>query len=112
MLIKFIASSIYAVCQIIVGLVLHPYQTLQTVVQERIFVWMSVFPSFLLLFLIVNWRIWILAFLEFWFECRPHFPILCQVAEVVALWITFFCVYWQILVGYLTFRFVVAFRNQ
>lgn len=111
MILKFFVSSVYAICQIAVGLVLHPYQTLQSVVQEKVFLWMSVFPGVLLFFLIVNWRMWMLAFLEFWFDCSPHFPLLCQLADVMALWIAFFCVYWQILVGYLTIRFILVFQK-
>jgi hypothetical protein len=109
---SFTASSLYAMFRLSGGLLLHPYQTLQSVVQEKVFLWMSLFPGVLLVFLILNWRIWILPTLEFWFDCQPSIPYICRVINMVATWISFFCLYWQVLVAYLTVRFLLAFKGK
>lgn len=104
-------SGLYAVCRISAGLVLHPYQTLQSVVQEKVFLWLTILPSVILVFLMLNWRFWILPNLEIWFECHPHYPYICAGVHILAAWISFFCLYWQLLVGYLTVRFLLAFKK-
>jgi hypothetical protein len=104
-------SGLYAVFRISVGMVVHPYQTLQSVVQEKIFLWLTLLPSVILFILMLNWRFWILPNLEIWFECQPHYPYICTAVRFLAAWISFFCLYWQLLVGYLTVRFLLAFRK-
>ena len=105
---SFSLSFVYAVLRIFGGLLLHPYQTLQLVVREKVFLWMSVSPGALLAVLIVLWRLWVLPTLEYWFQCAPDHLYLCQSAEVVAVWIGFFCLYWQLMVSYLTIRFLLV----
>lgn len=105
-------SSIYAVFRISAGMILHPYQTLQSVVQEKIFLWLTILPAATLFILMLNWRFWILPNLEIWFECYPNYPLICHAVRGVAAWISFFCLYWQLLVGYLTVRFLLAFRRK
>ncbi len=107
---SFVYSSLYATCQISGGMILHPYQTLQAVVQEKVFLWLTVLPFTILVILMLNWRLWILPTLEFWFDCQPSYPYICRAVNVVATWVSFFLLYWQILVGYLTVRFLVAFK--
>lgn len=105
-----IASGIYAVLRISAGMILHPYQTLQSVVQEKIFLWLTVLPAGFLFVLMLSWRWWVLPNLEIWFDCQPYYPYVCRIVRIIATWISFFCLYWQILVGYLTIRFLQAFK--
>jgi hypothetical protein len=109
---SFTASALYASASFATGLLLHPYQTLQSIVQEKVFLWMSFLPAAILVFLVINWRVWMLPTLEFWFECQPNYPYICRVVKLVAAWITFFCLYWQVLVSYLTVRFLTAFKEK
>ncbi|MBW7955139.1 hypothetical protein H3C66_00230 [Patescibacteria group bacterium] len=104
-------SAVYAVLRITAGMIVHPYQTLQSVVQEKIFLWLTVLPSGILFLLMLSWRWWILPNLEVWFDCYPYYPLICRSINILATWISFFCLYWQILVGYLTIRFLLAFRK-
>jgi hypothetical protein len=104
-------SSTYAVGQIGLGLLLHPYQTLQSVVQEKVFGWMTIFPSVVLAVLVVLWRVALLPFLEVVFECQPSYPFACEFVVFLSQWVTFFCIYWQVLLLYLYFRFSTAFKN-
>jgi len=104
-------SGLYAVGRISLGMIVHPYQTLQSVVQEKVFLWLTILPSVLLLILMLNWRFWILPNLEIWFDCYPHYPYICTGVRILAAWISFFCLYWQLLVGYLTMRFLLAFKK-
>jgi hypothetical protein len=105
-------SSGYSVGQIGLGLLMHPYQTLQFVVQEKVFVWMALFPSVVLASLIVMWRWPTLPLLETVFECRPSYPFICDAVVFLARWITLFCAYWQILLLYLFVRFAHVFRKE
>ncbi len=107
----FILSSSYGVARIGLGLLLHPYQTVQSVVEAGAFFWMTLFPSLVLAFLVVNWRIWLFPILTYTFECQPVYPFVCQLVDLLGRWVAFFCAYWQILVLYLYFRFSVAFKN-
>jgi hypothetical protein len=109
---SFWLSALYAVGRISLGMLLHPYQTLQSVVREKVFLWLSILPGVLLVFLIINWRIWTLPVLEILFECQPNYPFICHGVRWVATWVSFFCLYWQILVGYLTIRFLLAFKDE
>gem|GEM_PF-497408 len=104
-------SSLYAILRISAGMILHPYQTLQSVVQEKIFLWLTVLPAVILFILMLNWRFWILPNLEIWFDCEPYYPYICKAVRVLAAWVSFFLLYWQLLVGYLTIRFLLAFRK-
>lgn len=106
------ASTLYAVFRLSGGLLVHPYQTLQSVVKEKVFLWMSFFPGVLLVFLMMNWRVWMLPTLEFWFDCQPSYPYICRAVNTLATWISFFCLYWQILLSYLTVRFLLAFKGK
>lgn len=105
---KLIFATFYALGQISLGLLLHPYQTMQMLVEDRVFVWMSIAPTLLLAFATVVWRVILEPFLYF---------LICQVAgvcgnDVVATtlafltnWFTFYMLYWQVLLMYLLFRF-------
>lgn len=105
-------SAFYAVIRIAVGMIVHPYQTLQSVVEEKVFLWLAVLPAGILFCLMLVWRWWLLPNLEFWFDCYPYYPYLCRGVKIAAAWISFFLLYWQILVGYLTIRFLDAFAHQ
>lgn len=102
-------SSFYAICQIGLGLLLHPYQTLQSVVQEKVFGWMVFFPLMVLVGLMLIWRVLLLPVLEFSFDCYPNMPFLCNAAFFAARWIEFYCLYWEVLLVYLFARFSQVF---
>lgn len=92
-----VTSVIYSIFQISGGLLLHPYQTMQHVVEEKVFAWLTFLPSVLALFSIGVW--WVA--LKSLFLHLPYIGI-----WVFALiWVGLFFVFWQILLFYLLIRF-------
>jgi hypothetical protein len=106
-----VLSSSYAIFQIGSGLLVHPYQTMQSLVQEKLFVWMVLLPSFMLALVTLGWRFGIVPLVRLIFSCKATAFIGCDALPFVSDWITFFCLYWQILLFYLLFRFTTVFRR-
>jgi hypothetical protein len=104
------SSSMYSVSQIGLGLFLHPYQTMQSLVQEKVFVWMTLFPSIVLAVVTVTWKMLIVPVVRLVFSCQTTHFFGCNFLPFLSNWITFYCLYWQILVLYLFFRFSKVFK--
>ncbi len=111
-------SSIYALGRFCLGLFLHPYQTMQLIVEQKIFVWLTLLPSFFLVLLSLSWRLMIRPFLLF-LKMRTDFGhvffdsvLVSNASFFVMIWIISFCVYWQVILLYLLFRFSSAFRGK
>ena len=92
-------SIFYALGQITQGLLLHPYQTMQSLVRDQVFVWMSFLPVMILIFTTFFWRQLFLPLISI------NLPIF------LTDWFVFFCFYWQCLLLYLLVRFLVGFRS-
>lgn len=93
------------------GLLLHPYQTMQSLVKDKVFVWMSVLPTGLLAIITSVWRFVIVPVVQQLFSCQETGFIGCSFLPIIANVITFFCLYWQILLLYLLYRFSSAWRQ-
>jgi hypothetical protein len=102
-------STLYSVSQLGLGLFLHPYQTMQSVVQEKVFVWMALTPTAVLAVATVLWRFGIVPAVRLIFSCQQHSAWVCGWLPFVSNWLVFFCIYWQILLFYLLFRFTLVF---
>lgn len=96
--------------QISLGLVLHPYQTVQSLVRDRVFAWMSLLPSLFLAFVTVGWRWGLVPTVRLVFSCQTTPFFACDWLQFFSNWLTFFCIYWQVLLLYLLFRFHWAFE--
>jgi len=105
-------SVIYSISQIIGGLLLHPYQTMQSLVRDRVFVWMSLLPMAVLAITTVVWRFGVVPLVQLIFSCAASGLWLCNWLSFLSNWLTFFCLFWQILLLYLLFRFTVAFKKS
>lgn len=105
-------SVVYSIGQIALGLLLHPYQTLQSVVQEKVFVWMTFFPAVVLALIIIVWRVMIVPLAKLVVACAPRLFYVCAALPFFAKWIILFCFFWQVLLAYLFFRFAAAFRGR
>ncbi len=90
----FIFAFSYSVVRISYGLLVHPYQTAQLLVVEKVFVWLTLLPSLLLVLLTLIWK---------FFKLIPIPGT--GVVSFLATWVSFFCLYWQVLLGYLLVRF-------
>ncbi|MBU0578505.1 hypothetical protein KKE34_01165 [Patescibacteria group bacterium] len=93
-------SVFYTLGKISQGLLLHPYQTMQSLVRDRVFVWMSFLPAIMFCVIALAWKYLILAFFS-----------LVLPAFLIYLFI-FFCFYWQALLCYLLVRFWVGFQER
>ena len=97
---RMVALSIfYALGQISQGLLLHPYQTMQSLVRDKIFIWMSFLPVAILVLVTFFWRYILLPIVSI---SLPVFLV---------YWFIFFCFYWQCLLLYLLVRFFIGFRS-
>ncbi len=107
---KLFFSSFYAIGKIALGLLLHPYQTMQPMMQEKIFIWMTLFPMVSLALVIFLWRIVVVPTVHLFFSCHSGiggmwFESICFGLPFLANWMIFFCIYWQLLLCYLLVRF-------
>ncbi len=94
------------------GLLLHPYQTMQTLVDDTWLVWVTLLPSAVLAVVTVLWRILVVPLLGLLFPCSSVPLHLCSTLPLLGNILTFFCIYWQMILLYLLFRFSTAFRDS
>ncbi len=105
-------SLVYSVGQLTLGLLLHPYQTMQSLVEDKVFVWMALLPTGVLAVVTVLWRFVIVPLVQLVFSCQKTGFIGCAWLPFLSNWLTFFCIYWQILLLYLLFRFSSVFNQS
>lgn len=109
---KLVLSATYSIGQISTGLILHPYKTVQALVREKIFVWMSLLPSVVLMLTTILWKIAVVPLVRNVFSCSQSVIIGCDWLSFVSNLITFYCIYWQFLLFYLVLRFNSAFKEK
>lgn len=105
-------SFIYSLGQITLGLLLHPYQTAQSLVRDKVFIWMILLPTGVLGIVTTLWRFIVVPLVRVVFSCQGSFLGGCEFLSFFSNWITFFCIYWQILLLYLLFRFGMVFGEN
>jgi hypothetical protein len=103
--IRSLLSVGYSLVQITLGLLLHPYQTMQMLVEDKVFVWMALLPSGVLGLVTVVWRYGVVPVVRLVFSCQQSGLAVCEAMPFFSNWITFFMIYWQVLLMYLLFRF-------
>ena len=98
----FLISVFYALLRFAAGLLLHPYQTMQLLVQEEVFVWLAFLPMLILGFLTLVWKTTlepVTRLVEIllcgggqgvWLDGGVWFPL-------VITWVVVFCLYWLLL---------------
>lgn len=96
-----INSFFYSLSQIVVGLFLHPYQSMQNLVRDQVFIPLMLLPTFLagIFYLLFAW--WLVAL----------FYDNSLVFRLIYRSFFFFFLFWQILLIYLFARFKRAFRH-
>lgn len=103
-------SFFYAIFQITQGLLLHPYQTMQSLVRDKVFIWMSLIPTAVLAITTLIWRIIIVPLVRLFFSCQRSDLFVCDLLPFISNCLTFFCIYWQLFLLYFLFRFTKAFE--
>lgn len=100
-------SFLYSLAQISLGLLIHPYQTMQLVAGSsgRIFVWMSLLPSIFLALITLTWRLVLGPILTQLAVCQGDLAWGCQFSFFIGNWLTLFMIFWQAMLIYLLFRF-------
>ncbi len=92
----------YALIRFSVGLLIHPYQTMQIIVEQKFFSWMALIPTGILGLIVGIWRIILLYFLD---KSTAEWLGNQLVYSFLIGWFSLFCVCWQFLILYLFFRF-------
>jgi len=108
---KVFFSLIYSLGQITTGLFLHPYQTMQSLVKQKLFIWMTLLPSLFLSFLTIFWKLAVVPTVQIVFSCTTSNFVACDWISFFSNFVTFFCIYWQILLLYLLIRFTFVYRD-
>jgi len=108
---QFITSFLYSCGKITLGLLLHPYQTMQSLIQEKAFLWLTFLPSAVFVLAKVIWFFILVPLVRYVFSCHISSFFGCALIPLFANWLVLFCVYWQILLMYLALRFFISFRD-
>jgi hypothetical protein len=104
-----VASFLYSVAQIAQGLFFHPYQTMQSLVRERVFFWLTLLPTAIWLVTHLIWRLAIVPVVRLVFSCAETGLFACQLIPLFSSWLFYFCLFWQVVLLYLFFRFLFTF---
>ncbi len=104
-------SLFYSTGQVALGLLLHPYQTMQSLVKGKVFVWMTVTPLYILAAATVLWKFLVVPLAQILFSCSTKYYVSCDLLSFVSNTVVFFCLYWQVLLLYLLLRFKLIVRN-
>lgn len=102
----------YAVSQITIGMLLHPYQTMQSLAQDKVFSWMVLLPTAVFVGAKAVWHYIIVPLVRFVFSCSSTNFIGCDFIPFLANWLLLFCIFWQVLVLYLLIRFMFIFEDE
>ncbi|MDR0462977.1 MAG: hypothetical protein LBG64_02030 [Pseudomonadales bacterium] len=101
----YLVSFGYVVGQLVLGLLLHPYQTMQSIVRGKYFSFFTLTPLVILIVLIPLWRFLVFPIFDIFDFAGGYFT------ELIKFFVVFFCLQWQALLGYLCIKFWLAFRD-
>lgn len=92
---EIIASLLYSLGQLTLGLFLHPYRSMQLLVRGKVFIPLAFLPTLIFIVMLALTRLnFLVAFLSaFW------------ILKILYQFLVFFCFYWQLILCYLLFRF-------
>jgi len=107
-----IGSFLYAIAQITQGLFFHPYQTMQSLVRERVFFWLAFLPMAVWLLAQAAWTWVLVPVVQLIFSCSATGFVGCELIPFFARWLWYFCLLWQLVLLYLFVRFSYAFGNR
>ncbi|MFH2118386.1 MAG: hypothetical protein ABII10_01470 [Candidatus Paceibacterota bacterium] len=105
-------SLLYSVGQITQGLFLHPYQTMQLLVREKVFFWLSFLPTGVWVVARLFWGLVMVPLVRLVFSCNQTGFTGCSFIPFFARWLLYFCVLWQLVLLYLLVRFSYAFFKK
>lgn len=106
-----VASFLYSIGRIALGLLLHPYQTVQSLTQETAFAWMVALPTLVFVLAKIVWLFVLVPVVRIVFSCSSTAFFGCDLIPFFANWLLLFCIYWQVIIVYLYLRFWIAFSD-
>ena len=110
-LIHIIASVTYSIAQISQGLFFHPYQTMQSLLREKVFFWLTLLPTAIWIFARLIWGLVIVPLVRSVFSCSQTGFWGCELLPFFTRWLFYFCLLWQLVLLYLFVRFIYAFAQ-
>lgn len=109
--VSFLLSVVYSLGRITLGLLLHPYQTMQSIVRDTVFFWMAGLPVAVFIIAKAVWHFLLVPSVRMIFSCSTSQFFGCDLIPFFANWLVLFCVLWQILLVYLLVRFWLVFHT-
>lgn len=109
---KAIVSIFYSLGQITLGFLLHPYQTMQTVVTDRVYIWMALLPVTALFGIIVIWKKLLVPLVRTFFSCSQSGLFLCDLLPFISKIVILYSWLWQGLLLYLFIRFFFLYKKE
>jgi len=110
-LMHIVSSVAYSVAQISQGLFFHPYQTMQSLLREKVFFWLTLLPMGIWVVARLVWGLMIVPLVRLVFSCSATNFWGCQLIPFFTHWLWYFCVLWQLVLLYLFVRFIYAFAQ-
>ncbi len=107
-----LVRTMYAVARVSAGLLLHPYLTMQSLVKDSSLIWLTVTPTVMLALTTILWRAIIVPVVGLLFPCASLPNFACDILPFIGNIVAFFCVYWQVILFYLLYRFSNVFRKS
>lgn len=107
-----IGSFLYSIAQITQGLFFHPYQTVQSLVREKVFFWLIFLPTMVWLIAHSLWLLVIVPLVSLMFSCTSLALPVCSLIPFLANWLFSFCLLWQLVLLYLFLRFGYALQAK
>lgn len=106
-------SPTHSLASITLGLLVHPYQTVQTLIESPRWSWLVLTPTAVIMLATVTWKTLLGPVLQAtgWFYCANHYHGWCLLRLFLSNWLTWFVIYWQVLLLYLFARFWVTLRR-
>ncbi len=103
-----ILSFFYTLGRFALGLLLHPYQSMQLLAEHKMFIWLTLLPTAVLGFLTILIKLLFLI-LNYFDLTSVYLGLLTEqlsaIYPVTATFIIIFCIYWQLMLFYLLLRF-------
>lgn len=94
-----VESFFYSASQMFLGLLIHPYRSMQLLVRNKLLLPFAFYPIMILG--VVLFLLNVVDLLGLYYQQSFLFSFLVQ-------WLLFYCFYWQLILIYLFFRFYLA----
>src|SRR3989304_557610 len=105
-LMHIVSSVAYSVAQISQGLFFHPYQTMQSLLREKVFFWLTLLPTAIWIFVRLIWGLVIVPVVRLVFSCSQTGFWGCELLPFFTRWLFYFYLLTKLVVLYWRVRFV------